>query len=128
MRTNADIALATPRPPMREVPESERPISEQFRIVALQYADADAAASLLEELKSVNLEKFKSSLIAEKGEMADNKAERMVKASPEWEQYIRNMCAHRARATKLRLQLEYLRICHSEWQSSEANARAERRL
>lgn len=112
----------------RDIPESDMPISEQFRLVALQYADADAAASLMEELKTVNLEKLKTELIAEQGQMPDNRAERLVKSSSTWEQYIKDMCGHRAKATKLRLQLEYFRMRHSEWQSKEANARVERRL
>jgi hypothetical protein len=36
----------------KEMPEEERPLSEQFRLVALAWCDADAAASLREELKT----------------------------------------------------------------------------
>ena len=113
---------------IRQMPERDQPISESFRLTAREYADADAAASLLEELKSVTLEKLKSELIAEKGDMPDNKAERMVKASRAWEEYVRNMCVQRARATKLRLKLEWTRMKFSEWQALDATARAEMRL
>ena len=98
----------------REMPEREQPISERFRIVALAYVDADGAASLLEELKTTNLEKYKTDLIAERGEMADNKAERLVKSGPDWEVYIRKMVEARTKANKLKLQLEYIRILERE--------------
>lgn len=113
---------------MGEMPERERPLSEEFRIVAREYADADAAASLLEELKSTTLEKRKSIIIAEQPGLAENKAERFAKTSIEWESYIRLMCTARAKATRLRLQLEYIRIRHREWVGADANARAEAKL
>lgn len=94
----------------KEMPEHERPIAERFRLVALAYVDADGAASLLEELKTTNLEKMKSNLISEQGEMADNRAERLVKSGSEWEEYLREMVRARTQANKLKLQLEYLRI------------------
>ena len=34
----------------------------------------------------------------------------------------------RTKANLKKVQLEYLRMKHSEWQSAEANARSERRL
>ena len=45
---------------------AEHPLSEQHRITAEAWADADAAASLLEELKSADLEERKSKLIVTK--------------------------------------------------------------
>ncbi len=110
------------------LPAREQPISEQFRIVARQWVDADAAASLLEELKTTTLEKMKSDLIAREGDMADNKAERMTKCTDEWSTYLREMCEHRAKAQRLKVQLEYLRMKFAEAQSMEATARHEARL
>jgi hypothetical protein len=112
-----------------EVPKRERPISEEFRLVALSYVDADAAASLMEELRTATLEKMKSEIIAAAdGPMPENKAERFAKSSPDWDSYIKDMCGHRAKATKLKLQLEFLRMKYGEWQSSAATAREEMRL
>lgn len=124
--SNADRALA--RSHVREMPASEMPISEQFRIAGDLWADAHAAATLREELKSVNLQKFKTDLITELGPMPDNRAERIVKASPKWEEYIRAMCADRAKADRLKVQMEYWKMRYGEWNSKEANARVERRL
>lgn len=105
----------------------ERPLSEEFRLVARQWADEDAAASLLEELKTTTLEKLKSKIMAG-ADMAENKAERLAKISPDWSEYIERMCGHRARASRLKVQMEYIRMKFNEAQSKEASARAEQRL
>lgn len=113
---------------MRDMPEHERSIVEQFRIVALQYVDADGAANLMEELKTTTLEKMKSSLIAELGEMADNKAERMVKSGEAWTAYIKDMVAARTKANKLKLQLEYLRMMERQEDRMSWLERSERKM
>ena len=53
-----------------EMPARERPLSEEYRIVARKWVDADGAASLREELKTTTLEQMKSDLIKSQGEMA----------------------------------------------------------
>lgn len=120
--------MTTSQRAISELPEREQPISEQFRIVAKKWVDADSAASLLEELKTTTLEKMKSRIVDEEGPMADNRAERQAKCDPEWEKYLRGMCSHRATANKLKVQMEYLRMKFNEWQSMEASVRAEMRL
>lgn len=110
------------------IPEREQPLSEQFRIVARKFCEADAAATLQEELKTPTLEQMKTKLIAAQGDMPDNKAERLVKSGEEWEEYIRNMCANRARANLLKAQMRYIDFRFSEWQSANATNRAEMRL
>jgi ribosomal protein S8 len=98
--------------------------SEQYRIVAKQWVDADAAADILEELKSATL----AQLMTELGDMPVSRAEMQVKADVEWQGYIRSMVEARQKANKLKVQLEYLRMKFSEWQSENANKRAEMRL
>jgi len=113
---------------LKEVPERERPLSEQFRIVAKQWSDADAAASIMEEMKTTTLEKIKADIIGRSNDMADNAATRMAKCTEDWQNYLKEMCGNRARANKLRVQMEYLRMRHREWIGADANARAEMRL
>lgn len=111
------------------IPQRDRPLSEQFRLVALEFADADAAATLLEELKSATLEKLKGKVMAtHDGSMPESKAERLAKSGPEWETYVRQMCEARAKATKKRLQLAYIKMQFTEWQAADASARAEYKL
>ena len=98
--------------------------SEQYRIVAKEWVDADAAASLLEELKSATLSQQMQAL----GEMPVSKAEMKTKASPEWKSYIESMVEARKRSNKLKAQLEYIRMRFAENQSAEATRRAEMKL
>src|SRR3954468_22948496 len=100
------------------------PWSEQFRIVAKQWVDADAAATLLEDTKSAVMAERMLGL----GEMAVNKAEALVKASPEWRRHIEAIVNARRAANRLKVQLEYLRMKFQEWSSENATKRAEMRL
>jgi hypothetical protein len=100
------------------------PWSEQFRIVAKQWVDADAAADILEELKSATL----AQLITELGDMPVNRAETKVKSDVEWQAYIRSMVEARQKANRLKVQMEYLRMKFQEWSSHEATKRTEARL
>src|SRR5580692_4794300 len=99
------------------------PISEQYRLIAKKYVDADSAANMLEECKGA----FLAKMMAARGDMAVSKAEMQVKASDEWSDYIGKMVRAGEQAALLKAQLEYIRMRHSEQQSAEATARAERR-
>lgn len=100
------------------------PWSEQYRIVSKQWVDADAAATLLEDTKSAVMAERMLAL----GEMAVNKAEALVKASPEWRRHIEAIVSARRAANRLKVQLEYLRMKFQEWASENATKRAEMRL
>lgn len=100
------------------------PLSEQFRIIAKKWVDADAAANILEETKSAVLSKK----MADLGDMPVSKAEMTVKASDDWRSFIEEMVASRKEAARLKVQLEYIRMKFHEWQSYEATKRAEMKL
>tara|TARA_R110000868_G_scaffold220442_1_gene471670 strand:- start:1682 stop:1999 length:318 start_codon:yes stop_codon:yes gene_type:complete len=104
--------------------DQNQPLSEQFRVVAKKWVDADSAASMLEETKSAVLSKWMS----EMGDMPVSKAEMAIKASDKWVEYIRSMVQARQEATLLKVQLEYIRMRFHEWQSHAANRRAEMKL
>jgi hypothetical protein len=101
-----------------------QPLSEQFRIVAKEWVDADAAASVLEECKTATLSQW----MAELGEMPVSKAEMTIKGSGRWKEYIEAMCAARQRANLLKVKLEWLRMRFQEWNSEAATRRAEMKL
>lgn len=111
-----------------EMPAHERPISEQFRVVAKSWVDADAAARLLEELKTTTLERQKQRLIEIEGDMPDSHAERRVKAADDWSDYIKQMVEARTTANLKKAQMEFLRMRFTEIQDANASARAEQRL
>jgi hypothetical protein len=100
------------------------PKSEEFRIVAKKWADAEAAANLLEETKSA----FLAKKMAAFGDMPVSRAEMSVKASEEWYDFIKTMVEAREKATLLKVQLEFIRMQFHEWQSMEATKRAEMKL
>jgi len=100
------------------------PFSEQFRIVAKEWVDLDNAATMLEETKSAVL----SQRMAALGDIPVSHAERSVKSSPEWLDFVRKMVDARSAANLKKVQMEYLRMKFSEWQSENATRRAEMRL
>lgn len=101
-----------------------RPHSERFRIVAKAWVDADAAARLLEETKTAVLAQRMKAL----GDIPAAHAEREVKASAEWADFIEKMVSARTQANLKKVQLEFLRMQFSEHQSFEATQRAEMRM
>jgi hypothetical protein len=100
------------------------PWSEQFRVVAKQWVELDEAASLLEETKSAVLAQKMNAL----GDVPVSHAERTVKSSPEWQDYIEKMVRSRTAANLKKVQMEYLRMRFMEWNSENANRRAEMKL
>ncbi len=100
------------------------PWSEQFRIVAKSWVDAEAAASLLEDTKSAVLAEKMQAL----GDMPVSKAEMLVKGSPEWRGELLAISTSRQVANRLKVQMEYIRMKFMEWQSENATKRAEMRL
>lgn len=109
-------------------PHHNQPISEQFRVVAKQWVDADEAASLLEETKTSILSDMIGRVLSYNIGMPYNKAELSAKSSPEYKEFITEMVQLRSKANLLKVKLEYIRMRFSEQQSHEATARAERRL
>ena len=100
------------------------PLSEQFRLAAKDWVDKDSAASMLEETKTAVL----SQRMAALGDMPVNRAEQIVKASPEWHEWIAGMVKARTNANLAKVKLEWVRMRFQEWQSENATKRAEMRL
>jgi len=103
---------------------TELPISEQYRVIAKKWVDADSAANLLEETKSAFLAKRMAAL----GDIPVSRADMTVKASDEWSDYIGKMVRAREQASLLRVQMEYIRMKFMEWNSETATHRAEMKL
>jgi hypothetical protein len=113
---------------VQPLPEEDRPISSRYYEVAKLWADLDAAAHIQEELKSTVLEQKKTELIKANPGLAENKAERIVKSSKDWEAYIRKACDARGAANLLKQRMKYWEMRHREWVGANADARAELRL
>jgi len=107
---------------------NEQPISELYRLAALAWADADEAASLLEETKSAVFSQMVLRLLASDPKKAMNRAEAEVKASLQWSELIKTMVKSRGSANRLRVDVDVLRMRAMEYQSQEATKRAEMKL
>lgn len=101
-----------------------RPLSEQAYEAGLDYSDKNAAASLLEDLKSSVLSRMMAAL----GEMPVNRAEMKVKASDEWVDHVTRIVTARKVSDDAKFYHEYLRARFAEWQSEQANDRTAARL
>lgn len=107
---------------------SNHPVSEQFRVIARKWVDADEAASIMEETKSTVLSEMISKVITENIGYPVNRAELIAKSSPEYKEFIVQMVQLRSAANLLKVKMEYLRMRHHEENSREATKRAEMRL
>jgi len=104
--------------------QSDESISEQYRVAAKSWVDLDAAANLMEETKTAVL----SQMMARLGDIPVSHAERTVKASSEWTEFVTKMVEARKAANLAKVRCEYLKMKFQEWSSDAANKRAEMRL
>ena len=114
-----------------EMHPSEWQIAENYRQTSKAWVEADHQARLLEEEKTSELEARKSALItAATGEkrMTDAEAERLVKSSPEWRDYLRRMVQARTDAALLRERMNYINKLEWAKNIADANRRADMRL
>ena len=105
-------------------PQVNLPWSEQYRITAKKWVDADAAADLLESTKSAVLAQKMLAL----GDMPVSRAEMLVKGSDEWRGELLAITTARQAANLLKVQLEYIKMRFQEWSSENATKRVEMRL
>ncbi len=100
---------------------SNEPLSEQYRLAALEYVRLDAAATILEESKSAVLSQEMKKL----GDIPASHAERDVKASERWREYIEEMVTARQLAGEAKVEAEFIRMRYWEYNNAEANRRKE---
>lgn len=120
-------AVATIEPPA-EIPKADRPISERYRLAALDWVDKDAAARAYDDLRHTTRERMKQDLIDREGDMPDSHAERRVMATKDWEDYVRAGHAAKTEANKARVYVDVLKMKFQEWIGADASARAEMKL
>lgn len=99
-------------------------LAEQYRVTAKQWADAEAAASLLEETKSCVL----SELAAQADVASIAGSEREARRSPAFRDHIDAMVAARRQANVKKVHLKYIEMLFYSRQGADADRRAEMRL
>jgi hypothetical protein len=130
---------ATHRPPMksptddldeflRTVRGHNGPLSEKYRLVARKWVDEDAAARLLEECRSTELEEKKNALVAKDERLSDAAAKRLAQADPTWLERIQAEVNQRTRANRLKIVLRAIEMENMEHVSEAATQRAEMKL
>lgn len=105
-------------------PRNDIPLSEQFRLAALEWVTLDAAARVLEDSKSAIVSQW----INDFGDVPVSRAEARVKASDEYLRLIEDIANARTKANKAKVKVEYLRMRFSEQIGHDATARLERRM
>ncbi len=100
---------------------SNEPFSEQYRLAALEWVRLDAAATILEESKSAVLSQEMKKL----GDIPASHAERDVKASERWREYIEEMVTARQLANEARVEAKFIDMKYWENNNLEANRRRE---
>jgi len=101
-----------------------RPLSEIFAEAAADWCDKEAAATLLEDTKSLIMAQKQAML----GDMPVNRSEQIVKSTPDWYEHIEKIVAARKTANEAKIRLEIIRMQANEQNNQQANARAELRL
>ena len=105
--------------------DNQFPFSERFRLAAEDWVDKEHAAQLLEDLKSVSMAQRQAQLGAD---IPVNRAEQMIKASPDWKRYVESTIDARKEANLAKVRMDFERLRFMENQSREANVRSEMRL
>jgi uncharacterized membrane protein YheB (UPF0754 family) len=120
--------------PFAEVPLQQRLISERFRLAGVAWANAKREADLLEQMKDPTLEQLKTRKLAElmatdpEKKVSESLLERLVKSSPEWEQFIRGLCYAQEKSNLTWVERRAIELEHSEQIDGNANYRAERKM
>lgn len=107
-----------------EIPEHERPISEDYRLAGEEWADADAAFYLLENTRT----SLRAELVLQQQGVPNNRAEHIANASKEYRDHVKKTAEMKRKANRLKIRMDYLRMEYGRWNSADANQRAERRM
>lgn len=106
------------------IPAQEQPLSEQFRIVAEEWARLDGEARLLELDKA---SKF-SELMEPHQNLPVARAQLIVERSKEWRDFLKQMALARTEANMAKVRMQWIDKKFSEWQARDATSRAEMRM
>jgi len=112
-----------------EMPQHERPLSEQFRVVAKQYVAAKKQARFMERTRSATRDRIAARIIRESKEKI-TKAQAIfnVQISDEWMQYNQDLADAEEKADILFAQKEFIKIQQWEMTDANANVRTERKM
>lgn len=102
-------------------PQDNLAWSEKYRLAGEDWSDKDAAANLLEDLKSAMMAQWQTEL----GDIPVNRAEQIVKASARWIKYVTDAVEARRVANWALVNRKTIEMRAMEQHSVEANQRTE---
>jgi len=109
-----------------KVKDSDKPMSELYRLAAFDWADAQAAWYTLSEGKATMLAKLTQNLIDADPKLSHAKAERLARNLPVWTKYLEDMSTTNHDRLRLAAFKESLHMRYYEKQGANADARKER--
>lgn len=112
-----------------EMPRHERPLSEQYRVVAEQFGEAYRQASFMENTRSGMLARLiKKEMASSNEKLTRATAELNVKASDAWFEFNDELAKAKERVEILRAQKKFIEMRQWEQADANANVRAEKRM
>lgn len=112
-----------------DMPQHERPLSEQYRVVAKQFAEAYGQASFMENTRTGMLARMvKKRLASANAKTSIAAAEADAKASDEWFAFNQELAKAKERVEILRAQKKYIEMQGWEQTNANADTRTERRM
>lgn len=122
MTSISDRATAT----VRQMPEREQDIAERFRLVAEEWADADAAYYMLDNTRTSVRDEIELKL-TETGTPA-SKAKLMANTSADYREHLQKTADAKRQANVLRARMDYLRMRERRQDRREWSAMTERKM
>jgi hypothetical protein len=108
------------------MPERERDLVERFRLVAEEWADADAAYYMLDNTRTSVRDETELKL-AEAGNNA-SRAKMLANTSKEYRDHVTKTADAKRLANVLRARMDYLRMREKRAERMEINQMSERKL
>lgn len=110
----------------RGASSDDRDIAERFRLVAEEWADADAAYYMLDHTRTSIADEIALKLM-ESG-MAANKAEKTAKTSAEYREHVAKAGEAKRNANVLKARMDYLRMRERRLDRQQWAAMTERKM
>ncbi len=110
------------------MPEKDKPISELYRLAALDYADAYSAWYLMSEMKATQLAGLKQYEMDMDPTLTAAKAEHKARNRLDWIEYIKTMAENNRNRLKAAALMKSIDMRHTENAQANAAARNERKM
>lgn len=107
-----------------ELPVDERPLSELYRIASKEAVRLKSVAKLAEDLKPSRF----AELMLGHSDIAVSRAEIYVRASTEWQDYIKSVAAANEASDYAHKKVKWIEMRFQEWVMQQAHARHERAM